>query len=563
MSTAVVERPTEDTGLGTEIVRSFLPRTGRLRALIEFLPLSLIVAGQALVALLTLNTYAYSDEGLYDYAGRSLLDHWLHGTPSTPFGSFFSGAPGLYPIVSGALDAVGGLALTRAFSTVCICLATVSIYFLSRKMFTGSATWACLVYATASSTLYLSHLATYDAPALLLLVVALTVLVCRYSVKAALVAGLLLGLAVATKYVSAIWVPSILLIPVVLWRTRYALARSVLAAVTCAAVLGVGLDVWHHQVWHGIVFTTVSRTPDSPTSLSVLLESAWQYAGVAVALCLAGGVLLWIRGRRLLAALLVFTLVVEPAEQIRITEITSLSKHLDFGVALAAPLAGYLIASLMRAPVRRLVAGLVLIICCWQTVSYGHTCYRYELNNRAQVTAIISRVRPGMTVMGDGPNSVLYYYSKTHNARLVNFQITDRVTIRKTQADVLFLDNAPTRSAQVDLDHKLDIQAAMNNPDYVLVADLPCYSYYHKYRWFIWVRKTAAGATPAVATSPTTATAAAVTTHPAPGSTPDATAASGPGTRSTARSTAPLLPAARGTYLGPAAATSSAGPAAH
>src|SRR6478735_6363267 len=70
----------------------------------------IVVASWALV----LNNGVFIDEAVYIRAGRAYLDHWLHGsTLPENIGQGFSGLPQVYPVLAGALDMVGGLALVR------------------------------------------------------------------------------------------------------------------------------------------------------------------------------------------------------------------------------------------------------------------------------------------------------------------------------------------------------------------------------------------------------------------------------------------------------------------
>ena len=80
--------------------------------------LPLICAIQVLLALRHgLNTNAFEDEGLYVYTGHRMIQHLLHGVflPEYP-GAYFSGAPGLYPVLAAMADSVGGLAAARGDS---------------------------------------------------------------------------------------------------------------------------------------------------------------------------------------------------------------------------------------------------------------------------------------------------------------------------------------------------------------------------------------------------------------------------------------------------------------
>src|SRR5215203_1315442 len=60
------------------------------------------------------NTNPFQDEGLYLYMGHRMIDHILSGVDVSEHpGSYFSGAPGLYPVVGAIADSIAGLQSAR------------------------------------------------------------------------------------------------------------------------------------------------------------------------------------------------------------------------------------------------------------------------------------------------------------------------------------------------------------------------------------------------------------------------------------------------------------------
>src|SRR5258708_22433535 len=84
-------------------------------------PLILILAMQTIISVATLHNTAFQDEGLYLYAGRQIFHYWMGGpVPLDHYAFYFSGYPGVYPVIGGVLDMIGGPSLARAFSIFCL-----------------------------------------------------------------------------------------------------------------------------------------------------------------------------------------------------------------------------------------------------------------------------------------------------------------------------------------------------------------------------------------------------------------------------------------------------------
>ena len=174
--------------------------------------LVLIMVLQALLTLRMSNT-AFEDEGLYLYVGHLEIRHFLHGAAlQGDYPSYFSGAPVLYPVLGALADSVGGLAAARALSLLEMLAVTGLIYAMSRRLFNERVgLCAAVLYAVGEPALFLGHLATYDATALFLLTLAawLVVRLADHTSPLCLLAAPVLALAVATKYATLLFVPSV------------------------------------------------------------------------------------------------------------------------------------------------------------------------------------------------------------------------------------------------------------------------------------------------------------------------------------------------------------------
>ena len=75
------------------------------------------IIGAKVIGSLRLRNSAFQDEALYLWAGRQITSHLQHGTPLYGnFSSYFSGSPGIYPVVASLADSVAGVAGALAFS---------------------------------------------------------------------------------------------------------------------------------------------------------------------------------------------------------------------------------------------------------------------------------------------------------------------------------------------------------------------------------------------------------------------------------------------------------------
>jgi 4-amino-4-deoxy-L-arabinose transferase-like glycosyltransferase len=317
-----------------------------------------ILAVQALLSLrLVWANTAFQDEALYLWAGHLEWSHWLHGTPVPDFPFFFSGAPVLYPPIGAVADSIGGLALARVLSLVFMLIATTLLYRTARRLLADRTAALCAagVFALLGPTQALAF-ATYDAMALLLIAVAAWLAVrsaARHPEPFLLLAGLVMALANATKYASALWDPAVLALAVVAswqagrWRR---LARAARIGCYTAAALGVALfGFGGHGYERGIMFTTLARS-NSTTPAATVLGAAFGYigpllvlAGLGLAASLGAG-----NRVRVLCASATAAVLAAPVEQARIHTLTSLHKHVDFGAWFGAIAAGYVIARVSR-----------------------------------------------------------------------------------------------------------------------------------------------------------------------------------------------------------------------
>ena len=400
------------------------PRPARRRVL-DYLPLAAVLLVQA-VASLRLDNSAFQDEALYLYTGHWVLDHWLHGVElySDP-GDWFAGAPQLYPVLAALLDDVGGLGLTRLFSTLCMLSATAAVYWTANTLFgrpgqVRIGTFAALVFAVSGPVLFLTHLATYDAPSYAAVAWALAVGVWLARAERqrsrwwAVLVGVLLALAVLLKYASAIDAPFVLLAvaaaslgdPSRRWR---GLGTSLVAGSAALAVLALSAVTWARPLLEGVVDSTIRRQSLAPETTAQLFGRVVSDAGPMIALGLLGGVLV-LRRRPALGAVLLVASVAAPLYQVHTGESVSLHKTLVLGLVFAAPLAGRLCAALVDRWWGTPLVAAALLGCLLHGTSVSERLFTGwpDTTPLTQALTPIVEATPGVRIAGENPEPLQY-----------------------------------------------------------------------------------------------------------------------------------------------------------
>ena len=313
-------------------------------------PILVLQAGLAV----RVNGPVATDEATYLVAGHQLIAHLLHGTYAQNYGTYFSGVPGLYPVLAAGIDDVLGITGVRLLSLACMLVTNVCLFRVTRRLFgPRAAIFASFVLAVSSGATFLAWYATFDALSLMLLALATTMAVesaQRSQLWVAAAIGPVLVSAVAVKYVAVIYVPAVLAVLAVTslrrdpWPT---VSRRVgLAAGTTVASALVAYLLTSPSDAVGFFATSSSgRRVLGPETTPDLLRLSWSFVGPSLLLALVGLCILFARRRdRILSVLLFATGVLPVVTQVIIGESTSLHKHTAFGLFFAAPLAGYAIA---------------------------------------------------------------------------------------------------------------------------------------------------------------------------------------------------------------------------
>ena len=396
-------------------------------------PLLAVLAVQAaLSASLVRASTAFGDEALYLSAGHLEWSHWLHGTPIPAYPTWFSGAPVIYPPIGAIADSLGGLAAARLLSLVCMLGVTSFVWATATRLLADKRAgfFAAALFAALAPTLHLGSFATYDALALLLLAAATW---CAAGVgpgqqatRRIIAAGILLALANATKYATALYDPTVCCVAILsAWPyagRRAALLRAACLAGTAAAVLAVLLVLGGPGYLTGIGLTTTARAHGSDTAALVFAD-AWSWTAVVLIPAVGAAVVCALRRRwpqALLLAVLALSALLAPADQARLQTTTSLNKHVDFGAWFAAIAAGYLLSCLLGwLPRRRLVlagslAGSLAALIAVTSVGVAQA---QAMIDWPDVTGLVKVVRPltahGGHFLVETTDVLQYYLPKT------------------------------------------------------------------------------------------------------------------------------------------------------
>ncbi|MEY9875955.1 4-amino-4-deoxy-L-arabinose transferase-like glycosyltransferase [Streptacidiphilus sp. MAP12-33] len=474
-------------------------------------PLFAVLALQIVLAYLLTNT-AFEDEALYLYAGHRELDLLLHHTPTyDTYASYFSGAPFLYPVLAALVDSALGLEGARALSLLFMVGATALVWMTARRLYgRRAAVVAAALFGVSAPTLFMSRLATYDAMCVFLLALALWLVVrlARANPAWVLLAAPVLVLAAATKYASALYLPTVVAAAVLTvpasglsWR-RAALRGGLLTAAT-AGLAWAALTGWP-SLRQGLEQTTVNRAAGAePLSGILRLSAVW---GGWIAVLALVGVLATARTASrpvpgtLLAGALTVTATFATLYQAHLGTSVSLHKHIGFGLLFAAPVAGLGLSWAARAGTVRAVPGFALGVCVLLALYANHAVtpmYGGWPDSTGEVAALRPLVGPGQDqryLVEENEIPRYYLASRTEPYEWLTtyyFQYKSLTGLPAYQAaiqdgyfDLVVLDYGPTAA----LDRELKAALKADPAGYRLVASVPGRTSYGTQTYDIWQR---------------------------------------------------------------------------
>ncbi len=373
-------------------------------------PLVAVLAVQSALSIrLVRADTAFEDEATYLWAGHLEWAHWLHGTPRPHFAAYFSGAPAIYPPLGALADSIGGLTAARILSLIFMLGATTCLWAATSHIYgRRAAFFAAGLFAVLGTTLHLGAFATYDAMALFLVALA-ACLVVRAPAGAdatgrMVAAGLVLALANATAYSSALFDPVVLVLALLTAFPqpggRIAFRRVSVFLIFLVTPLLLGLLIGGTNYVGGVERTTLARVPGAASPLTVLADS-WAWAGLIVVLAVCGVVASGVRRERRtrtwLLAVCTIAALLGPLDQARLDTVASLNKHVGLGAWFAAIAAGYAVDCFIAAAHARqnqLVTCGACVVALAFPVSLGASQSEAFSTDWPNSTAFIAIMRP-------------------------------------------------------------------------------------------------------------------------------------------------------------------------
>lgn len=479
---------------------------GRRRSWVSRALLLAILALQTALSVRLSNT-AFQDEALYMYAGHAELSHLLYGTAlPKDYNSYFSGSPMLYPIVAAVVENHFAMVGVRVFSLLCMLGATALLYSFSRRLFNERvALGAAAMFAVTQSTVVLGFFATYDAPAVLLLALAIWIVVRTDRAPAAVVvlAAPVAVLAVGLKYASALYLPSLVLLALLTGirnKARQPLLRGLLLAGAAGGLLWAGLTFT--DVLSGVRATTTARAHGTEKATELLRQSA-EFGGLMFLTACGGAIAYAMRGRMnesplalaltgpgrkrriMLGLLLTGTALLAPAYQIHLHTSVALYKHIGFGLLFAAPIAGIGMARLIGPHFRHPQLGILLWVVM---LSLGLSQSEWRFNTWPDSSRMVAVLRQHVDANGrylaSADNVPVYYlrdltlqsqWTSTYgigyvdkDGKLHSADDGYRTAIADGWFDLIVLDGVATPETD-----RVVAEAVAQSPHYRLLGRLP------------------------------------------------------------------------------------------
>jgi hypothetical protein len=305
---------------------------------------------------------------------------------------------------------------------------TALLWSVTGRLFDRRAAFlSAALFAMLGPTQVLGAFATYDAMALFLLAASAWCVVAardRDDSSLFLLGGaLLLALANATKYATALFDPAVVALVMISAGKaglKPALARGGYVAAVVLGVLSVLLALGGPWYVSGVLSTTLARIPGDKPMLLILKDAA-DWTGLIWVISLLGLVMSRRRMSRIqliTAAVLTAAGFLVPLDQARIHTTTSLFKQVDFGAWFAACAAGFALAQLSRLGGQRWLRIAVVALAGALTIAFAGISGRAQASrffgewpNSAQSTAALRSLvnkYPG-NILAEDYNVPAYY----------------------------------------------------------------------------------------------------------------------------------------------------------
>lgn len=338
----------------------------------------------------------FVDEGLYTVAGLRVLEG--RGL-SDGYVRWFNGSPFVWPVLAALGHHVAGLAGARLMAAILSTITLVAFARTAEGLFGRSAAaWGALALGVNGLFLALAHFAVYDVAALTGLAVSMWC-VTRTPSRVWVVAGAVaFAAAVIAKYA---YLPMI--VPLAgLLASVHGIGRPTRALALFLSVVA-GILLAYFWLCFGAFFPTSSGSYLTQTfgrSRGHIAVLQIVFGFVPAVLAGAGAVLVWRRGRGLLAVSCLLALAVFPLFHLWTANFVSGQKHVVAGFLFAYLLGGVALQRLWASGSRATAVAVLAVITLWG----GLQCYwqdRSWSDTRPLARHLVLHVRPGEEIVAE------------------------------------------------------------------------------------------------------------------------------------------------------------------
>ncbi len=363
------------------------------------------------VLAIRLRNTASPDEALSINAGYAHLNHWADAHVALGDPAYGSGLQVLYPVLAAVLDTLGGLYLVRVFSLACIVAAALLLHHTARHLWGHRAgLLTAAAFLLSGPVVYDGWSGSPDAPAIALIALGLWLAFTRRGIPSAVLIGMVLILAVLTKYAVVLIVPVVTIVLFVGGITG--VRRAAIATGVFAGASGVAWSVWGTDLIRDIASTTVHRSPMPASTghfvglLADHLAFVWLLAALALVLMFRTGD----RRLSLLGTGLVMASLTIPIAQMATGEASSFEEHLAYSTLFLALPIGWGLARVSTYPLMVTPVVVTVLIMALFPLVRADAMYRWP-NAAGVVAAVEYDPEPGRYLASDA--AALDYHTRS------------------------------------------------------------------------------------------------------------------------------------------------------
>jgi hypothetical protein len=388
--------------------------------------LTLLIIGIFSVYNLNYNT-PFNDEAIYIVVGRMGLfahDWWTYGASL-----WMAGLPYIYPALTALAYQTGGIIGSRFLNVIFGLLAAEETYRLTRqiRLFDSRTDQVAGIIAAglvglSTAGLYVARLATYDMPSFFFLLIAVNSFLKAehfHHGKYYFLSALFLLIAFYTKIVAAIFYPPLLLLSLVIMRSRPKLHRSLYIKYL---LLPLGLGLFLYFLFFTSRLLTFTQTHiDSGTGGTYwdIFRVIWAtISPLLIISALTLPILVLAKKTRFTAVFLLLAAVI-PVFHLILNRVPTLNKHLYLTVVFLAVPIGYAVSWFSRRYLRHPLVGIIIpvMLLVFALISLPEL-NRLEhgwLNTKAIEQYLTQRITPDHRILTEnGSALVLALYDKVN-----------------------------------------------------------------------------------------------------------------------------------------------------